>query len=122
MNPHHETGRNGETLAREFLEQKGYTILYQNWRKGSYEIDLIALHKDLLIIAEVKTRSYSGVLEPQLAVNKAKQKSLFQAAQLFMTTTGRENELRFDVIAVVANKQESRIEHIEDAFRAFERR
>lgn len=39
---HIEFGSFGEKLAREYLEQKDYTILEQNWRFGRLEVDLIA--------------------------------------------------------------------------------
>ena len=46
----------GENKAAEFLKQKGYQILCQNYRTPFGEIDIIALKKEILFFIEVKTR------------------------------------------------------------------
>lgn len=119
MTVQQDTGKTGENLAKEFLVNKGYTVIHENWRKGSYEIDLVAKFKGLLIFAEVKTRSYNTILEPHMAVNKAKQKSLITAANAYITAMGSQDEVRFDIISVLNGSGGSTIEHIEDAFRAY---
>ncbi len=50
MAKHIEIGKQGEELAKIYLEQKGYTILEQNWRFKKAEIDIIAkdLKEDIL--------------------------------------------------------------------------
>ena len=40
---HNVTGNIGEQLAREYLEKKGFAIMETNWRKGKYEVDIIAV-------------------------------------------------------------------------------
>ncbi len=119
MTPHLETGQKGEALAKTYLQEKGYLILHENWRKGPWEIDLIAKYKGMLIIVEVKTRSYSTIQEPQVAVNKDKQRSLIKATNAYLTVTGGQDEIRFDIVSIISNQQGNTIEHIEDAFRAY---
>ncbi len=119
MTPHLATGQKGEAFAKTYLQEKGYLILHENWRKGSFEIDLIAKYKGMLIIVEVKTRSYSTIQEPQVAVNKDKQRTLIKATNAYLTVTGGQDEIRFDIISIVSNQQGNTIEHIEDAFRAY---
>ena len=41
-----ETGNLGEKLAREFLEQRGYSVIETNYRSPSGEIDIIARQSD----------------------------------------------------------------------------
>ncbi len=122
MTPNQDTGKKGENLAKQYLEAKGYKVIHENWRRGSYEIDLVAKYAQLLIFVEVKTRSYNTILEPHMAVNKAKQTSLIKAAKSYMTITGSEDEVRFDIVGVVSNGSLEQIEHIEDAFRAYANR
>ncbi len=48
MAGHLQFGKNGEQLAAAFLEQQEYTILHRNWRHSHYEIDIVALKKEVL--------------------------------------------------------------------------
>ena len=43
-----DIGQRGETLATEWLRQRGYYIVERNWRIGHYEIDIIAERFDTL--------------------------------------------------------------------------
>ena len=54
-------GNWGEGVAREYLKNKGYTILEKNWRYHHKELDIIA-YKDGLIGIEVKTRNNNANL------------------------------------------------------------
>ncbi len=116
--PQQDTGKIGENLAKTYLEEKGYKILHENWRQGILEIDLIAKSGQLLIFVEVKTRKANSLIEPHMAVNKAKQQTLIRAAKAFVGRYGVEDEVRFDIVAVSNSDSSSEIEHIEDAFRA----
>jgi putative endonuclease len=49
-------------------------------------------------------------------VNKSKQKNLQRAAEIFLEERQLKNELRFDIIAIVKQKNNTDIEHFEDAF------
>jgi putative endonuclease len=111
-------GRIGEQLAYEFLLGKGYTILEQNYTDKKTEIDIIAKHENCLVIIEVKTRSY-GLVNPENAVGKTKQKTLIEAALLYQEKNNIKYEIRFDIIAIVLNKNEHEILHFEDAFYPF---
>lgn len=116
---HLALGEKGEQLAADFLFKKGYTIAERNWRNVHEEIDIIALYNQTLVIAEVKTRSTSAFGEPEMAVTLLKQKKLARAAEVYLEKTGHKGEMRFDVISVILNENETRITHIEDAFYPF---
>lgn len=49
-------GRRGEALAAEALQQRGFTIVTQNWRCPEGEVDLIAQRADEWYFVEVRTR------------------------------------------------------------------
>ena len=57
MNNSHSTlGNLGEQKAKEYLLNNGYQILEKNWKHQKYEIDIIAIDREELVIIELKTR------------------------------------------------------------------
>ncbi len=112
----HQLGKSGEELAAEYLESKGYRILETNWRKGSLEIDIIAVIGDVLIVVEVKTRSTNFFGEPEEFVTKVKQKTLIRAANLYINENNFDLDTRFDIISILVKGKKFKIHHIEDAF------
>ncbi|MEI8204596.1 MAG: YraN family protein [Bacteroidota bacterium] len=116
MNEHNELGKSGEITASEYLLSKGYVILEQNWRSGSWEIDIIAKEKDILVIVEVKSRSSNYFGEPYMAVTKQKQRLLIKAAEAYIMRKNLNYEVRFDIISINYFKGEPTINHIENAF------
>jgi putative endonuclease len=116
------TGLEGEDIAAGFLEAMGYTILHRNWRFKWHEVDIIARDGDIIVFAEVKTRS-SGVFgQPEAFVDDRKISSLLQAAEEFLQRFDEPTELRFDIVAVTLDPASGRhgIEHFEDAFYGYE--
>ena len=117
MAEHNDFGKWGEQLAREFLEEKGYLILEQNWNCGHKEIDIIALDGQELVIVEVKTRRVTFLVDPEETVDKTKQRFLIWAAETYVKRNKLDFDVRFDIIAVVVDQNnEHRIDHIENAF------
>ena len=113
---HNELGKKGELAACEFLLLKGYEIIATNWRNEKAEADIIARKENLIILAEVKTRSTEYYGLPEEAVGKRKQKMMVKAAEAFLEEYKLNNEVRYDIIAIIINEKEHKIEHIEDAF------
>lgn len=113
-------GKHGEASAREYLLQKGYEIVKENFRYLRAEVDLIVKDesKKLLVFVEVKTRRTKKFGEPEEAVNDTKQKQLIKSAEGFlMNNTGYEDyDKRFDVIAIYIEGEKETINHIENAF------
>ena len=117
MASHNDLGFKGETLAREFLEKKGYEILDENWVYGKAEIDLIAYLNKKIVFVEVKTRTSTLFGLPEDFVSAAKQKQMDLAANEYIELMNHKGEIRFDIIAVLLDKQNNyTINHIEDAF------
>ncbi len=116
MAQHNELGEKGEFLASRYLEQQGYTILSKNWRTGKLEIDIIAKTKDLIVFVEVKSRSYSEILNPELAVTKKKQRQIIKAANVWIEENDCELEARFDIVSVLITSRGDSISHIESAY------
>jgi len=62
MTSRSETGKLGEDIACEFLENNGFTVLFRNVRNKFGEIDIVARdHDGMLVFVEVKTiRQYGN--------------------------------------------------------------
>mgnify|MGYP003585570526 FL=1 len=121
MAEHNEFGKLAEDLAADFLAKKGYKILVRNFRFQHHEIDIVSEFQDLIVVTEVKARSYDTLIEPQEAVNKKKIKSIVQTADFFMTDNQIHKEVRFDIITVLPDKTGAlQITHIEAAFQSFD--
>jgi putative endonuclease len=98
-------GRWGETLASQFLKEKGYTIQAQNVRTPFGEIDIIARQTnpglDAIVFIEVKTRSSASLGKPEISVGVRKQAHLLAAVQHYMQQFPEPNlDWRIDVIAI----------------------
>ena len=116
MAKHNELGKAGENAAVAYLEQQGYIIRDRNWRKGHLELDIVAV-KDLeLIVAEVKTRSNTQFAEPEDAVDLPKIRRTVRAADTYMKLLQIDIPVRFDIITVVGNDGDFKIEHMKEAF------
>lgn len=107
----------GEDLAVNLLLKKGYTIRERNWRCGHLEVDIIAETDNFLIIVEVKTRKSAVFGEPEVFVDKLKQKRLIRAAMYYAKFKQVTKEIRFDIISVVNSPEMQEIRHIENAFK-----
>ncbi len=112
-----QTGNFGEKKAVAYLIENDYKILATNWRFLKAEIDIIAQYKEYLVFVEVKTRANNDFGNPEEFVTPRQQKLIINAAHEFIIKNDRNEEARFDVIAVIVqNNQLVNIEHIEDAF------
>lgn len=116
---HNELGKWGEQYAVDYLIGHGYDILERNWFFDRAEIDIIAQKQHLLIVCEVKTRNSDFFGDPQDFVTPSKIKLLVKAANEYIISNDLDLEVRFDVIAVLKNKTQEKIEHFEDAFYHF---
>ena len=121
MAEHNDFGNLAENLAADFLIQKNYKILIRNFRYQRAEVDIIAEFEDLIVVIEVKARSYNALIEPQEAVTKKKIKAILLCSDFFMKENQIDREVRFDIITVVPNESgKLEINHIEDAFQSFD--
>lgn len=119
MAEHNDIGKLGEEIAANFLDQQGYEILERNWKFEKAEVDIIAQKDDFLVAVEVKTRTTDAFGLPQEFLKPAQIKRLVKAVDEYMQQHKIANEVRFDVIAVIIQKNDHTLEHITDAFYYF---
>lgn len=116
-------GNLGETIAANYLRNKGYEIIELNYTNLSGrkvgEIDIVAkdLHKNELVFVEVKAREfqkYQNTL-PEENVTYQKMRKLEKIAYFYLQQKNLINEAyRFDVISLWIDKikRTAKIKHI----------
>ena len=107
----------GEERAAAFLENRGLRIVARGFRCRFGEIDLVAEDHDVLVFCEVKTRRPGSLGLPQEAVSRNKQRKLIKTAGWYLSRSGWDGGVRFDVLAVTpAGDSGAEIEWFVDAF------
>lgn len=108
-------GTDYEKQAAEYLIQKKFRIVRQNFYCKSGEIDIIARDGEYLVFVEVKYRRDASYGSPLEAVNVKKQKRICRAASYFCVRYGysMDRPFRFDVVAILGNGE---ITHVQNAF------
>lgn len=100
-------GRQGEAIAVHYLTSIGYDIRGRNVRIGHDEIDIIAHDPvdDVLVFAEVKTRSHSSKeFPPEMSAHWSKKQRLIRSARLWVSAHRYDRGYRMDLVCVVAGK------------------
>ena len=103
----------GETAARDYLREKGYTILEENFSGRMGEIDLIARDGEVIVFVEVKARENTDYGYPIEAITPQKVRKIVLTAQQYLVRKrllGR--DVRFDVVEILRGE----INHVENAF------
>ena len=107
-------GRRAEFLAANYLRLKGYRVLEKRFKTRQGEIDLIALHKNLLVMVEVKARE--DLLSARESITYNSQQRIKKAAHQFIDRKSiyRQMGVRFDALFLIGRR---RIVHEPDFFR-----
>ena len=105
--------------ARYYLRQ-GYTLYAHNFRCRMGELDLVLTRGNLLVVAEVKTRTSRRRAQPREAVDRYKQKKLILACRYLLTRLPKADwTIRFDVVEVCPHPGGGyEVRCFPDAFRA----
>lgn len=114
-------GRSAEDIAAEFLEREGLTVLMRNYRRKGGELDIVARDADVLVIAEVRTRSTETFGGAAASIDGWKQHKIVRAATQLLQQRKDLAKLRarFDVLVVYgAGDAHPRVEWIKHAFEA----
>ena len=107
-------GKNGEEIARTYLEKKGFKILETNKRFSRYsEIDIIALDKSTLVFVEVKTRKTDVCGHPLEAITKTKYQHIKQGLYMYIKDNPQYKKYRIDAVSILF-KPEIKIEHLKN--------
>jgi putative endonuclease len=111
-----ETGRRGDEVAAAWLEARGFRVVERNWRCGHKEVDLVAESERAVHIVEVKTLTPPLLSLPAEKVDARKQARLVAAARRLIAERHIDCEVQFDIVAVVLDGEEPKVEYIPEAF------
>jgi putative endonuclease len=116
MSHEQDLGRYGERVACKWLELHGWTVLWQRFRNGHRDIDIVAQKELTIAFVEVKTRSDLHFGDPILAVGYYKLEQLWRSAAVWIIRHGKPGwEYRIDVICVLVTDGRVKIRHVENA-------
>src|SRR5580704_18981728 len=73
-------GQAAENIAADFLRAQGLDILERNYLRRMGELDIVARDRDVLVIAEVRTRSSDRYGGAAASVDPRKQQRIIRAA------------------------------------------
>lgn len=99
-----QIARAGEKFARDFLKEKGYSIIEENYRTKYSEIDLIARKKKVLVFVEVRTKTNADFGLPEETIKKEKIGRLIRAAAAWTAKKRWQGPYRIDAISVILDK------------------
>lgn len=124
MAEHNDIGRWGEDIAARYMAGKGWYIRHRDWRWEHKDIDLVCIDEDdtTLLFVEVKTRTTLLRGNPIDAVDSKKRRNIVEAASAYRRLYKKENRhVRYDIISIIGSPDTNwKIEHIENAFTAFD--
>ena len=116
-------GKQGEIIAKNYLKEKGYQILAQNYvpkwvSSGRIEIDIVAKKKDTIIFVEVKTASDNRDFLPEDKINFQKQRNIQKAAENYLLENKipLDSKWQIDAISIIIGTsfQKAKIRHFEN--------
>lgn len=116
-NQRQQLGSYGETLAADYLQEQGYTIITTNWHCSHGELDIVAQQGEVLVFVEVKTRRSVNTQSAFANITPNKQEKLIAAVYLYLSENDQENvHWRIDAIAVaIPPRGAPVIKQVEDA-------
>ena len=96
------TGKKGEAIALNYLLNKGYKLIYENYYSRWGEIDLIVFDSQSseLVFVEVKTRSSGSFGNPEDAIDEYKLERMNKAADRYLQKYDYDGNYRFDCLSI----------------------
>lgn len=112
-----EIGNIGEIRAREYFLSSGYSLVCNNFRTKTGEIDIIVKKDELLVFVEVKTMPNASPDMLSKVLNTEKQKRIIKTSKRFLQNHREYSNsyIRYDVV-VLDMQGLPPVYHIENAF------
>lgn len=104
-------GKKYELIATNYLKQKGYKILENNYKNKVGEIDIICKDGDFIVFVEVKYRTSAKFGRPIEAITPHKLMKIRQTATSYLKFNKLlDSYVRFDAIEILDDE----IRHIQN--------
>jgi len=108
MAAHHEFGKAGEQMAADWLDQRGFQLIFRNWKYGRYEVDIIACRESVLHFIEVKSRHGDLFGKPEDWVDRKKGRHLLTAGEGFQQKYPEWSLIQFDILSILLTQDGKR--------------
>src|SRR5947208_2142160 len=83
-----QVGKNAEDIALNFLQDKGFSLIQQNFTISGGEIDLIMRDKSFIVFVEVKSLRENSPYSLYSSLTKTKKKFLLRAIDRWLLKNG----------------------------------
>ena len=107
-----QQGKKGEQIASAYLQGRGYTELFRNYRFTFAEADLVMEKGNTVIIVEVKQRSSLTFGSPEEAIGRAKLRKLRLLAQA-LSSQFPDKDIQVDIIGIDGCHMATHLQNIE---------
>jgi putative endonuclease len=117
----HAAGRKAEDIAATFLSAQGLELLLRNFRYRYCELDVVAKEREVLVIAEVRTRADDSYGGAAASITHIKRGRVVRATMELLQQHKEWTHLpvRFDVVVVSDIEADApKVEWIKHAFDA----
>ena len=116
MSKKDQTWKIGEGAAKEYLENKGYEIIEQNYRTRYSEIDIIAKNGNILVFVEVRTKTSGDFVSPEESITQPKLKKLYWNAEAYVAAKKWKGDYRVDAVCIELglDNKIKRLEHYQN--------
>ena len=110
-----QLGEATESLACEYLENKGFKLLERNFNCRFGEIDLIMQNSDSLVFVEVRYRRSNNFGSGAESITVNKQSKLIKTASAYLQQHAKLNKYpaRFDVVSITGSIETDNINNID---------
>jgi len=111
-------GRMAEDAALAYLTARGLRLLERNARFAVGELDLVLMHGDTLVFAEVRQRKSDAFGGAAHSIDARKRRKCALAAQCWLKRNPRlaDAPCRFDAVLLTGTEGDWRIEWLQGAF------
>jgi putative endonuclease len=118
LNENQELGRLGEELAADYLVKHSLKVLRRNVRRGTGEIDILALEGETVVFIEVKTSAATSPVRPEDQLTRTKKLHIARTALKFIQEKRLlNNRLRIDLLGIIIDAEgKAEFNHIKNAF------
>ncbi len=115
-----QIGNAAESLACDYLQERGLKLLIRNYRAPYGELDLVMQDHDHIVFVEVRFRRHHRYGSGADSVTASKRDKLTKTALYYLQQHPKQakHPVRFDVISLSVTDGQVNVEWIKDAFQA----